>query len=142
LALWAAFGTWSVLAAGQPWDWPTTRGATVPVYVRQVWEALSPDVVHALPIVCGAAFLIGAIPAMIWPRAGRVFLYSALGATLAAGTGTALINMEQPQWLAKVPPKASVQVMGLMLLVLIGAGLQWQLYFRRPVKPAAKMNAE
>ena len=142
LATWAALGTWIVLAADQAWDWPATAGVTVPAYAKQVWDALPPDVVHALPIVCGAAFLIGAIPAIIWPRAGRAFLYSALGATLAAGMGTAVINMEQPQWLAKVPPKMSVQVMALMLLVLMGAGLQWQLYFRRPVKPAGGANAE
>jgi hypothetical protein len=124
LAMWAGLATWMELAANDIWIWPA--------YLKEVWNALPPDVSHALPVVCGAAFLIGAIPAIIWPRAGMVFLYSALGATLVAWMGTAVVNMEQPAWLAKIPPKTSVQAMGMLLAVLLGAGVQWQLNFRKP----------
>jgi hypothetical protein len=140
LSIWAALATWMELAANDIWIWPERAGLSIPAYLRQVWDALPPDVSHALPVVCGAAFLIGAIPATIWPRAGMVFLYSALGATLVGGMGTAVVNMEQPQWLAKVPPKTSVQATAVMLVVLLGAGVQWQLNFRKP--KAAAPSAE
>ncbi len=120
-----------MLAHDQPWTWPLWSSMTVPLYFKQVWEALPPDVARALPVVCGAAFLMGAIPAAIWPRAAMVMLYSAAGATLAVLTGTALVNMEQPQWLSKVPPKLSFQLGAMLLVVAIGAALQWQLYFRK-----------
>jgi hypothetical protein len=132
LAIWAALGTWMALAANDEWIWPARAGLNFPRYLHQVWIGLPPEVSHALPVVCGAAFLLGAIPAAIWPRAGMVFLYSALGATLIAGMGTAVVNMEQPQWLTKVPPKTSVQVTAMLLTVAIGAGLQWQMNFRKP----------
>lgn len=134
LATWAAVGTWMVLAADQNWDWPARRAATPPQYVIQIWAALPPDVKRALPIVCATAFLVGAIPAMVWPRAGMAILYSALGATLAAGTGAMLLSLKAPQWLAKAPPGTSHQLGALLLLVAIGAGLQWQLYFRKPAE--------
>src|SRR5580698_7482414 len=65
MAIWAALGTWVELAPGEMWNWPARAGMNVPAYLRQVWEALPPDVSHALPVVCGAAFVIGAIPAMV-----------------------------------------------------------------------------
>jgi len=145
LAIWAAVGTWMVFAANQNWDWPSPSGMTVPAYLRQVWDALPPDVAHALPMVCAAAFVIGAIPAMVWPRAGAAILYSALGSTLVAITGTMLVNAKEPKWLAKVPPQTSQQLTAMALVVLLGAGLQWQLYFRKPAKPvgpSAPRNAE
>src|ERR1700722_6468737 len=129
LAIWAALATWMELASNDIWIWPDRLGLSVPAYLKQVWDALPPDVSHALPAVCGVAFLIGAIPAIIWPRAGMVFLYSALGATLAAGLGVAAVNIEQPTWLTKVPPKTSVQMTTMLLVVLLGAGVQWQLNF-------------
>jgi hypothetical protein len=137
VAVWAAIGTWMVFAANQAWDWPSPQGATVPGYIKQVWDALPADVTHALPVLCAAAFVIGAIPAMVWPRAGMAVLYSAFGATLVAVTGTMLVSAREPQWLAKVPPQASRQLVAMGLVELLGAGLQWQLYFRRPAAPNA-----
>jgi hypothetical protein len=131
LAIWAAVGTWLVLAADQSWSWPSPRGVLLPAYLGQLWDALPGDVTRALPIVCGAAFLIGAIPAIVWPRAGRVFLFSALGATLLVAFGVMFTSLARPKWLGQVPPKTSVQLTAIGLTVLIGAGLQWQLYFRK-----------
>jgi hypothetical protein len=132
MAIWAALGTWIELAPTDAWNWPAHAGMNVPTYLRQVWDALPPDVSHALPVVCGAAFVIGAIPAMVWPRAGMVFLYSTLGATLIAIMGTAVVNMEQPEWLMRIPPKSSVQMAAIVLTIMTGAGLQWQMNFRKP----------
>jgi hypothetical protein len=142
LAIWAALATWMELAASDIWIWPQRAGMSVPGYLREVWAALPPDVSHALPVVCGLAFLIGVIPAIIWPRAGMVSLYSALGATLVAGLGTAAVNIEQPMWLAKIPPKPSVQMTAMMLVVLLGAGVQWQMNFRKPKAAAQPPRVE
>jgi hypothetical protein len=141
LAVWAAVGTWLVLAADQSLSWASPRGVLLPAYLGQLWDALPGDVTRALPIVCAAAFLIGAIPAIVWPRAGRVFLFSALGATLLVAFGVMFTSLAQPNWLGQVPPKTSVQLTALLLAVLIGAGLQWQLYFRKRATTAAG-NAE
>jgi hypothetical protein len=132
LALWAALATWVILAGNSSWTWPAHQGVNLPNYLLQVWHTLPPDITHALPVVCSIAFLLGAIPATLWPRAGMVFLYSALGATLLAGMGIAAVSMEQPDWLTRIPPKNSLQVTAMVLTVLIGAGVQWQMNFRKP----------
>lgn len=137
LAIWAAVGTWMVLAADQKWDWPESGRSTVPAYVKRSVSALPADVARALPMVCGAALLIGAIPALVWPRAGMAILYSAMGATLIAAAGVMLLKMKQPQWLAKAPPRTSQQLGAVLLAVALGAALQWQLYFRKPARPVA-----
>jgi hypothetical protein len=136
LAVWAALGTWAVLARDQAWQWPARAGMTWPGYWKQVWDLLPPDVAHALPMVCGAAFVIGSVPVMVWPRAGLVFLYSAIGATLLVGMGAMAINTRHPQWFAEVSPQSSVQWAALVLFIAAGAGLQWQLYMRKPVVEA------
>jgi len=127
LAGWAFLAIWVLLKAPATFDWPNaTAGASADDYLSQLWRSLPANVAQLLPIASAGAMGIGLITTIFWPRLAVATAWSAAGASLLTGLGSAAMRLGRPQWLRLMPQQLSSQLLGLAVLVLVGIAAQWK----------------
>ena len=127
LALWAALAAWVSCRHGQSWAWPDwEKGSNVGQFLYAAWLTLPTDVQRVLPFAFGAAVISGIAVVVAWPRVATVLLYSLGGLTLVTALTLAVLRRHHPDWLDILPARGSSQVIGLFVLTLGGALLQWK----------------
>jgi len=126
LVCWTALGTWLVFGSSD-WTWPAAEGMTWAAFLQTVWERLPDDVRRILPIAAVTSMLTGITVAVVWPRVALVMLYSLAGVSLLLGMGAAALECLRHDWLGRIPADSAAQLASLLVLVLIGAAIQWRL---------------
>jgi len=128
LTCWAALATWATCHGDAAWTWPAVDASTtVASFGDAIWDGLPERVRTILPYACGGAAMSGFLAALLWPRVAVVLLYSALGASLLVGMGLTAIENGRPEWMNIVPAQTWAQVATLVVIVVFGAMVQWQL---------------
>jgi hypothetical protein len=126
LAGWAILANWVLLKAPATFDWPAASGSANPTdYFQQLWQSLPANVAHVLPLACGVAMMMGLITTIFWPRLAIATAWSAAGASLLTGLGSAAMQLGRPQWLSLLPQQLGSQLLALTVLVVVGAAAQW-----------------
>jgi hypothetical protein len=69
---------------------------------------------------------MGLITTIFWPRLAIAAAWSAAGASLLTGLGSAAMQLGRPQWLRLMPQQTGSQLLGLALLVVVGVAAQWK----------------
>jgi hypothetical protein len=127
LAGWAFLANWVLLKAPATFDWPAASGSgTLTEYAQQLWQSLPVNVAHELPLACGVAMVIGLITTIFWPRLAIATAWSAAGASLLTGLGSAAMQFGRPQWLSLLPQQLGSQLLALSVLVAVGVAAQWK----------------
>ena len=125
-----AFVAWHRLSvSGVTFTLPSLDPTQSPTdFVRQLWQGVP----HVIPIVAGAAGIIGGLIAGFLPKLGRVLTFSLLGTLLLVVGGGAAVMLARPQWLEQLP--ASTQTRGIVLaaVIALGAVIQWASSPRAP----------
>jgi hypothetical protein len=128
LSVWGAFIAWIGWHGTATWFWPVfddTQSLTT--YAIEVWRALPPDVARVLPFICGAGFLSGLVPVLLWPRVGCSIMYSMLGLTMATICGLSSMNPGLRFSVQNMSVSAWLQVPVWFSLITMGALVQWRL---------------
>ncbi|MDB5291489.1 MAG: hypothetical protein JWL69_2730 [Phycisphaerales bacterium] len=140
LAAAAGAGIWLALAPGATWHWPGmdwSGGAAAGL--AKIWQSLPAELSKPFPIALATGLGIGGVLAAIWPKLGRMLLYSLGGVIvfiLAGSIGTMQIR---PQWIEALPADMARQAGIFAALVILFAGVQWLMLPRRAaVQPAAR----
>jgi hypothetical protein len=127
LAAWAFLAAWVLLKAPATFDWPAASvGVSVDQYFLQLWQSLPANVAGVLPVVCGGAMLMGLLTTIFWPRLAVATAWSAAGASLLAGLGSAAMEFGRPQWIRLLPQQLGSQLLALAVLVAVGVAAQWK----------------
>jgi hypothetical protein len=128
LMCWAALATWTFGHGSERWAWPdVTPATTAGTFFSELWDNLPDDVRRILPFSCGAALISGIAATILWPRIGIVVLYSLMGVSLLISMALLAMESGQPQWLGLLPRTWWAQLLCVMLMVGIGATVQWKL---------------
>jgi hypothetical protein len=126
LAGWAFLATWVFLKAPATFDWPTANpGGSASDYFLQIWQSLPANVAGVLPIACGGSVMLGLLTTIFWPRLAIATAWSAAGASLLSGLGSAAVEFGRPQWLRLMPQQLGSQFLALAVLVVVGIAAQW-----------------
>ncbi len=126
LACWAVLATWTFAGESATPTWPAVdAGANPWTFAAAAWENVPLNVRKLLPYACGSALISGFLPALLWPRAAVVLLYSALGTSLLVGMGLIAVENGRPDWITVVPAHSWAQVTTLLGFVAFGAVVQW-----------------
>jgi hypothetical protein len=127
LAGWAFLATWVLLKAPANFGWPApSASGNIDDYITQLWHSLPPNITQVLPIACLGAIGMGLIITIFWPRLAIATAWSAAGASLLTGLGSAAMELGRPQWLHLMPQQIGSQLLGLAVLVLVGVAAQWK----------------
>lgn len=119
---------WLTLAAGQTWtlpqiDWSASSVETL----ARIWQSLPPAVNRAFPLALGAGVTLGILTAALWPRMGRVLLYSIAGIALFVLAGTVGLQREHSSWLAYIPANSATRAEAIAGMLLVAMLVQWLL---------------
>ena len=140
-ALWGAFVTWICVGDAQPLYVPVvTEFTTVGSYAQELWHGLPPRVAKFLPYTSAAAMVTGLACAILWTRLTTVLAWSLTGATLLVGCALAAVQFARPHWLDGRVPGLPLQIGIMVLIVLIGALVQWKLTARPGAKERPKSD--
>jgi hypothetical protein len=127
LAGWAFLATWVLLKAPSTFGWPAVSGSgSFRDHTIQLWDSLPSNVAQLVPTACGGAMGMGLIITIFWPRLAVATAWSAAGASLLAGLGSAAMEFSRPQWLRIMPQQFSSQMLGLGVLTVVGVAAQWK----------------
>lgn len=128
MMLWAAAGVWIFMAGDVYWNWHSARwDGDMVQYLGEAWNTLPTSVSHAFPLACFAGMAAGVTIAACLPKMSKVLAHSLIGVTLVVAMGAVAMSAARPQWLSAVPGSLAGQGLGLIVLVLIGAVIQWRL---------------
>lgn len=128
LMLWAAAGVWIFMAGDVYWDWHSARwDGDMVQYLGEAWKTLPGSVSRVFPLACFAGMAAGVSFAAFLPKMSKVLAHSLIGVTLVVLMGTVAMSDAHPQWLSAVPGSLQLQGLVLIVLVLIGAAIQWRL---------------
>jgi len=143
MALWVGLAAWVALEGDVRWDWHAVQGSAQPVqFLKNVWQTLPPNLVHAVPIAMMVGFGSGTLLAVFWPKLGRVLAYSLIGVTVAMPMGMLAMREIHPQWLTILPPQMSMQWAVLAGLVVVGTAIQWRNTPPYPGRKPAQQKGE
>ena len=128
MMLWAGAAVWIFMAGDVYWNWRYARwNGDMVEYFQSAWRTLPSNVSHAFPIACSIGLAAGITLAAFLPKTSKVLAHSLIGLTLAVLMGAVAMASSHPQWLSALPGSMAAQGLGLILLVLIGAMIQWRL---------------
>jgi len=129
MALWSAMIVWLACHGNGEWTWPDVNSkTTLPGFLAETWRSLPNNVISILPWVSGAATLSGLMIALLWPKLGGVLLFSSVGVSLLLTTTLVLLENGRPQWLGALPAATWAQSIILIVMVLVGAFVQWRFF--------------
>ncbi|MDB5173435.1 MAG: hypothetical protein JWN51_2208 [Phycisphaerales bacterium] len=132
LAAAAGVGTWLALAPGATWQWPGMDwSAGAAAGLAKVWQSLPLALSKPFPIALATGLGVGGVLGAIWPKLGRVLLYSVGGAIVFVVAGAIGVGHVWPQWMATLPADMPRQAGIFAALVILFAGVQWLLLPRR-----------
>jgi hypothetical protein len=144
LALWAALVTWICVGDAQAMSLPVVNEfTTLASFAQDWWMGLPPPVTRLLPYTTAAAMVTGLACAILWTRLTTALAWSLTGVTLVAGCGLAAVQFAHPEWLDGRVPGVPLQAVIVVLLVALGALIQWKLTERRApqAKPSSDVSA-
>lgn len=128
LMLWTGLGLWAFMGGGASWDWRATPwDGDMVQYLHGLWQTLPPQLAHVFPISCFAAMAVGITIAVYSPKLSKVLAHSLIGVTLVAIMGTIAMLSLRPQMLSLIPESNRFQAVALVVLVGVGALIQWRL---------------
>ena len=128
LMLWTGLGLWASMGGDATWDWRATPwDGDMVQYLHGLWQTLPPQLAHVFPIACFIAMAAGITIAVCSPKLSKVLAHSLIGVTLVAIMGTIAILSLRPQMFSVIPESNRFQVTALVVLVLVGALIQWRL---------------
>ncbi|HZL36859.1 MAG TPA: hypothetical protein VFC78_16180 [Tepidisphaeraceae bacterium] len=138
LAAIAATAIWLALAAGETWELPRFDfSASAIEIMARLWQSLPSAVSRALPIGLGAGLALGGLMSALWPKAGRVMLYSLAGVGALVVCGVLGLQKVHSPWLAFLPAAPLMQAAFFGGILLVAVMLQWLLLPRaKHVEPA------
>ncbi len=70
--------------------------------------------------------MMGLLITIFWPGLAIAAAWSAAGASLLAGLGSAAMEFGRPQWLRLMPQQLGSQFLALAVLVVVGVAAQWK----------------
>jgi MFS family permease len=127
LAFAGAFVAWHRVgngAASIPW---IDFSAPPTDIARELWTNCLSKLPRAIPITMSVCLSGGGLIAWMWPKVGRVLMFSMLGSLMLAGGAIAAMSMSRPEWLNKLPASTQTQGIGLAILMMLGTTIQWML---------------
>jgi hypothetical protein len=126
LAAGAGAATWVALAPGATWQWPGLEwSGGAAACLSKIWQSLPPALSRTFPIALAVGLGTGGILAAIWPKLGRVLLYSLGGVALFVVAGAVGVMRVRPQWIAELPADSARQMGIFSAIFVLCAGVQW-----------------
>jgi hypothetical protein len=116
----AGSAVWILLAGGATWHWPQIDwSATSVEIVVKVWQSLPMTVNKAFPAAVGLGFGLGVLFVALWPKLGKVMVYSLLGMIILVLAGFIVAQKSNREMLRSLPVDPFKQgiVFGAMVLV-------------------------
>lgn len=136
LAIWGALTAICAIGLPQFWDWPIFPPNDDLWPFVYIIRASVPD--HLIVMLCYAAGIgavAGPFVGFVWPRLAVVLFWSLIGLTFILGPALWVGQ----SYVHHLPPQPASQATILVMLILVGAGVQWRITFAKgSPKPAAK----
>src|SRR4051812_12717800 len=128
MALWTGVAAWMCLHGTQPWVWPAIDPSdSLWSYLKDVWANVPPDAARIMPYACGVATVSGLAATILWPKLATSIYWSGLGVSLLVTMGVAAMDLGRREWLDHLPQQTWAQLATVVVMVAIGAAIQWQL---------------
>ncbi|MDB5290561.1 MAG: hypothetical protein JWL69_1802 [Phycisphaerales bacterium] len=126
LAAGAGAATWVTLAPGATWQWPGLEwSGGAAACLTKIWQSLPTGLSRTFPTALAIGLGTGGILAAIWPKLGRVLLYSLGGVTLFVVAGSIGVMRVRPQWITELPADSARQMGIFSAIFMLCAGVQW-----------------
>jgi hypothetical protein len=111
---------------GATWQWPTIdwSGTAVDTTLK-IYQSIPKSLNKALPGAIAIGLALGWLLTALWPKLGRVLLYSLGGMIALVVCGVLSLKVYQPDWIAAIPADPRIQGGALAVLILVAALVQW-----------------
>ncbi|HWE03402.1 MAG TPA: hypothetical protein VG326_13420 [Tepidisphaeraceae bacterium] len=134
--MWEAISLGALLAAvaaaavcdalGSAWTWPSVDwSGTALDTTLKIYQSIPKNLNKALPAAVALGVAGGWLVVTLWPRLGRVLLYSLAGMMTTVACGTLALKAARPDWVAAVPADPRIQAGAFTVMTLVAAMIQW-----------------